>query len=463
MNFLAVLNWYLMLYIGPFIIITIIIRDKKLCVREIVYSFIAGLIVGFASTHFFTFLVTLSLYHNLHNAIVSLFPATLTSAFLFFYLTKLKSYAVKKTFILIFISLIISDAAYLLSVPLAMTLFTEVPTAFELTRGALLSQGFALLIYFSAVITLPLVISKYSNQFRKVINESGLFQTVLLCLAMLLYSSISVNTILGSGIFLSLLEGENARRLLLLNIFLLVTYSVIIIVSFTLFARSLQAKYEMQLRKEQQDQMQQYISVLEQQQTAMRKFKHDYHNILLSLEGFLSDDNLLGIKDYYYTRIKGTSKILTQEDFALASLSNIRVGEIKGILTAKLMVAQTLGIDTSFEADEGIDNIPIDSVVLVRIFGIILDNAIEAICDIGHGKLRVACFEKDSSINFIVQNPCRADMPALHTLKQSGFSTKGEGRGLGLSILSELVSENSNIMLETSVDDNFFTQRISIH
>ena len=463
MNFLAALNWFLMLYIGPFIIITILIRDKKLRLSEVVYSLIAGLIVGLVSTRFFVFLGTLSIDHNLHNAIIGLSPAVFTTPFLFFYLVKLKSYAVKKTFILIFISLIISDAAYLLSVPLAMILFTEMPTAFELTRGALLSQGFALLLYFSVVISLPLVLTRFSNQFRKIINDSGLFQTVLLCFTILLYISILVNTILGSGIFLLLLGGENGRRLLLFNIFLAITYSVIIIVSFSLFARSLQTKYEMQLRKEQQDQLQHYTNELEQQQTAMRKFKHDYQNILLSLEGFLNDDNLSGIKDYYYTRIKGTSKIITQEDFALASLSNIKVVEVKGILTAKLMVAQTLGIDTSFEADEGIDSIPIDSVALVRMFGIILDNAIEAICDIGHGKLRVACFEKDSIINFIVQNPCRADTPALHKLKQSGFSTKGKGRGLGLSILSDLVSENSNIMLETSVDDNLFTQKISIH
>ena len=128
----------------------------------------------------------------------------------------------------------------------------------------------------------------------------------------------------------------------------------------------------------------------------------------------------------------------------------------------KLMVAQNLDIDTTFEADGEIAHIPVDSVALVRMLGIILDNAIEELETLGQGKLLVACFKTEESVTFVVQNTCRPNIPQLHQLEQAGFSTKGEGRGLGLSNLAEITNSYPEIALWTSIKDGNFIQKLTV-
>lgn len=50
----------------------------------------------------------------------------------------------------------------------------------------------------------------------------------------------------------------------------------------------------------------------------------------------------------------------------------------------------------------------------------------------------------------------------MHVLKQKGFSTKGEGRGLGLSNLGELTAMEPNILLETIISEQRFTQKVVV-
>jgi len=198
------------------------------------------------------------------------------------------------------------------------------------------------------------------------------------------------------------------------------------------------------------------------QHTAMRKFKHDQSNILASMDIFFKENDWDGAKQYYDEKIKPAFDLVTARNFALESLNKIKVREIKGILTIKLAMAQNLGIDTRFDADEVIDSIPVDSVVLIRMLGIILDNAIEELESLGSGTLLVGCFKVEGSVNFVVQNTCRSDMPMLQELQKPRFTTKGKGRGLGLDNLSELADSLPNVVLLTGIKDGQFTQKIMI-
>jgi len=81
---------------------------------------------------------------------------------------------------------------------------------------------------------------------------------------------------------------------------------------------------------------------------------------------------------------------------------------------------------------------------------------------LGSGELIVGCFNIKDSVNFVVKNSCRADIPPLRQLQQSGFSTKGKERGLGLNNLSELVDSLPNLALMTEVENGYFTQTLMI-
>jgi len=224
----------------------------------------------------------------------------------------------------------------------------------------------------------------------------------------------------------------------------------------------LNAEYELRKKEAEQKALLYYTDELERQNITVQKFRHDYQNILLSIDSFIQEKDLDGLEAYYVAKIKTVSNAILKEEFSLQNLRNIKEREIKSILTGKLLQAQNSGIDVSFEADIEIEDFLVNSIDLVRIIGILMDNAIEECNEMSGGKLLVGCFKEDSGITVIVQNSCRQNIPKLHLLLQAGFSTKGEGRGLGLSNLQEFVNSHSNLTLETCIDKDNFIQKLRI-
>ena len=242
----------------------------------------------------------------------------------------------------------------------------------------------------------------------------------------------------------------------------IISFSVAVFMCFLFYIKSLRAEQKVHEKEIEHRAMLRYMDESDHQQRAMGQFKHDYQNILLSLRGFIKEKRWDKLEQYFDTHVEPASEVITKNDFALEGLGKIGPLEIKGFLTAKLTLAQHLGIDAKFDAVEVIDHIPVDSVALVRMLGIMLDNAMEELTTLGQGQLSVACFKVEGAINFVIQNTCRPDTPSLRQLKQSGFSTKGEGRGLGLSNLSGLVNALPNTALQTLVEDGHFTQILMI-
>ena len=252
-----------------------------------------------------------------------------------------------------------------------------------------------------------------------------------------------------------------------LSAWLLLPFSLFLtIYVFTSFfwKKHILAKRTAQRYAEEQKRLQYYTDELERYQVGVRKFKHDYQNILLSLDAYVENGDLVELRQYYCTSIKPASHVITKNSFALDGLDKIKIRAIKSFLTAKLLLMQNTDMDirTCFEANENIDYIPLDLVALVRMLGILLDNAIEELTELSHGELFVSCLKWDAGITFVVQNTCRPDLPSSQQLWQTGFSTKGNDRGLGLSNLSELVDTYANVTLSTKISKNSFRQELLI-
>ena len=243
-----------------------------------------------------------------------------------------------------------------------------------------------------------------------------------------------------------------------LLIFLLTAALYLLVLHF--YEKDAQKKETARRREQEERFLQYYTEEVERQYLNTRKFQHDYRNILLSIKDYLDEDDLMGLKDYYTTKIEKTSKGIIHNSFLLENLDKIKVREVKSLLVAKLMLVQDDIITTTFEAHEDIHYFPVDSVFLVRMLGIILDNAIEALDCIGQGNLSIGCFKTNDSLCFIVQNTCPPDMPPLYRLWEQGFSTKGANRGFGMSNLLEMVGSLPNVILETEIEEGNFIQKL---
>ncbi|WP_436851542.1 quorum-sensing sensor histidine kinase AgrC [Staphylococcus gallinarum] len=242
-------------------------------------------------------------------------------------------------------------------------------------------------------------------------------------------------------------------------IFIITLAILIITISFSI-VRQIQYKRNMQ----EIENYYKYTLQIENINNEMRKFRHDYVNILSTMSEFIRENDMDGLKKYFNEEILPMQDSMQMNAIKINGIENLKVREIKGLLTTKILQAQEKNIRISIEVPEPIDKIDMPIVNLSRAIGIILDNAIEASEKIEDDPLIRIAFIKnnDDSVMFIVMNKCEPDMPRVHTLFKENFSTKGENRGLGLSTLKELTDTTSNVLLDTTIDNNYFIQKVEI-
>lgn len=208
---------------------------------------------------------------------------------------------------------------------------------------------------------------------------------------------------------------------------------------------------------------QRYIEDLKNQYQGIREFRHDYVNLLTSIEYYIENDEFEALKTFFKTSVQKTKNLAGTDILHADELNKIDSLDIKSILTMKLLAAQEKNLNVQIEADEGIRlNQKVDSVLLIRILGILLDNAIEEVETIEGGKLLIGIFSVKGDTIFVIENTARQKIEPMQVLKQKGFSTKGEGRGLGLSNIDELTAMEPNILLETIISEQRFIQKVIV-
>lgn len=246
------------------------------------------------------------------------------------------------------------------------------------------------------------------------------------------------------------------------NFLFISIYSIISTFGAGMFVKAERDRDNVKKKDAEIKQLKNFSRYMESNLDEMKKFQHDYKNILLSMEGYLSDDDLDGLKEYYYGTISKTSKEFDDRLMGFASLPNLEIPELKGILIEKMIFSLNNGTKVNIEIPEKVDQINIPILDLVRIAGICLDNAIEATAEIENAMLKVAILKIINYTYFIIYNTIDKDVPPLYKIIEKGFSTKGENRGLGLSNIKEIIYHYPQVDLETKIEANSFTQILKI-
>lgn len=205
-----------------------------------------------------------------------------------------------------------------------------------------------------------------------------------------------------------------------------------------------------------------YTLQIESINNEMRKFRHDYVNILTTMSEYIREDDMPGLRQYFNENIVPMKDNLQMKSIKINGTENLKVRAIKGLVTTKILQAQEKNIPISIEVPELVEHIEMNTIDLSRIIGIITDNAIEASETLEDALIRIAFINTDSSVMFIVMNKCKEDMPRIHALFQERFSTKGENRGLGLSTLKEITDSTENVLLDTTIENGYFIQKVEI-
>lgn len=320
--------------------------------------------------------------------------------------------------------------------------------------------------YYAIVTILVTMIIMYLSNFATV----GLFLTlrkyttdpaILLPLYILSFSSVSLLATFAFFYIYSTNTSSNGDSLIP---YALVFIGLIIFISVVILIMSLFTLKEMKYKRNQEEieTYYEYTLKIEAINNEMRKFRHDYVNILTTLSEYIREDDMIGLRAYFNKNIVPMKDNLQMNAIKLNGIENLKVREIKGLITTKILRAQEMNIPISIEIPDEVSSINLNMIDLSRSIGIILDNAIEASTEIDDPIIRVAFIESENSVTFIVMNKCADDIPRIHELFQESFSTKGEGRGLGLSTLKEIADNADNVLLDTIIENGFFIQKVEI-
>lgn len=237
--------------------------------------------------------------------------------------------------------------------------------------------------------------------------------------------------------------------------------SVLFVLVLIFFHNSSEQIRMIEQEKAQEEVNQQYNQLITRQYDDVRQFRHDYQNILLSLDGFIKAEEWDQLRDYF-ERVLDKHDIQTDDiNRQLGKLIYLQNADLRNLIYTKLLYAKSRGIVVNIEVSESMFIETDETLSLPRMLGIILDNAIEEAAEIQHGELSVSLIQEELESLIIVENSCRVNIESLVTLKENGYSTKGAERGIGLFNLDRLV-DKSMILLNTQINDQVFTQELII-
>ena len=201
-----------------------------------------------------------------------------------------------------------------------------------------------------------------------------------------------------------------------------------------------------------------YTKQLEDSQRSLRQFKHDYQNILISMEAELKDnENFKELLSY------SASYLEKSKAWRFNDLDNVSDPEIKSIVISKLDNCFTNSLPVSFECRQSLREIQgINKFDLIRLLGIAFDNAIEASENFTAPEIKVLLLNTDIGFEFEIRNKVAGTFDTTK-LQQAGVTTKEGHAGLGLASAQAIISNYNNVFLAHAIKDNWFTFTLSVN
>lgn len=198
----------------------------------------------------------------------------------------------------------------------------------------------------------------------------------------------------------------------------------------------------------------------------LRTFKHDFNNIIQSIGGYLDKYDMEGLRKYY-KGLLADCKIIV--NLAALDPNVINSPSIYNILSSKYYKANENGITMNIESflnlTEIEDNMKIYE--FIRMFGILLDNAIEAAKECEKKEINVY-FRKELNrhrLVVIVENTYTNKDVDIDKIYEKNYTSKNdkENHGLGLYEVRKILSRNNNLNLFTTKNSEYFKQQLEIY
>jgi len=246
-----------------------------------------------------------------------------------------------------------------------------------------------------------------------------------------------------------------------LSLYVSVGFLALLLVVIVL-VREIDHNYSLSYSEKLFTEQQNYVEHVESLYNDLQKLQHDYKNLLSGMYLQVSEGRIDEVKRYLSDNLVSIDEALQNKLKSQKQLRNIRIVEVKSLILAKMITAKDSNVTLNLEVVNPISQISIALTDFLRILGIAIDNAIEAAEETDQGAtVDVLFIQENNYVEVVVKNPFKGSIDS-DKIWQDGYSTKGDNRGLGLSNYRAILDGYHQVLRETRIADNQFTQTILI-
>lgn len=309
----------------------------------------------------------------------------------------------------------------------------------DLSQNYLIMGGFTLLITFLTSLFCKLkFVRKFSDL---IINLSKNNYVNVLVISLIILFIVILSTKLS-------LEYDYEK--FLFNLLLLSVFLFFIVFAFI-------KNHLAQKEKQEKETLLEFISKYEKIIDENRINKHEMLNNLIILRSF-EDKNT---EEYNKVLDDLIVTYDNNSDACIKNISKLPTG-LKGILYYKINDMRNkninLNVNISKRVSSPLEKLPLDEyVILSRIIGIVMDNALEASIKSKEKFVMIEVFEQNDNVIIIIENSYNNKVN-VNDLKKKNFSTKGKSRGLGLYIANILLKKSKHIEMTQHAEELFITK-----
>jgi two-component system sensor histidine kinase AgrC len=200
-----------------------------------------------------------------------------------------------------------------------------------------------------------------------------------------------------------------------------------------------------------------YNSNLEVLIDELRVIKHGTDNMMASILGFVDSGEYNQLKEFVMDYSNNSSNGLLNNTM----LSKIKSAGVKGILINKFIKMDEGKLKYRLVVEGEVENINMKMLHFCEALGILLDNAIDGALESSEKRIKLIFTDSAHALSVEVVNSVGLK-PNLTKMFQKNWSTRGEGRGIGLWRLRKIVDKTQKALLNTEFKNNELKQVLII-
>jgi hypothetical protein len=210
-----------------------------------------------------------------------------------------------------------------------------------------------------------------------------------------------------------------------------------------------------------------YSSNLEKSMDEIKNIKHDVKNIFLTMGNFVERSGDKEMQEFYTKKISPFAVDEIAKNDLLGKLAGLGNEQLKAFMFYK--ISQAIERDVAVDLDifahvpnfEPDGKFSVEFIDLVRILGILLDNAIEECVKIPDARIFIKVSRNDEMISYVIKNTVRQEVREKGI--KPGVSTKGKDRGKGLVNIKNIIGKYNTVLLNSFFSEDCFVQNLVVY